>query len=351
MNSHTVAIIGAGPGGLAVAADLTDRHIENTIFEKGDVGQSWLIYPSDTHLLSESTERPGHHDENMIANVPTSEVFPNIPHPNHIMYQKYLEHVAKEKKLKIERDFEVKDVTYNPEMKKFVITNTHDEHYVADFVVWAAGMYSTPNEDMDAAGAYIHYAHMPYLGEVTSDEVTVVGSANGASSVVLEVAKPGRLVNLVVSHKYEIPMPIDCLWKEQMAFIQDLERQGLVKIIEDFRVKRIYEKPIESPDQTERKFVLESETGHQMTVPSRPIICTGFQPNIEPIKEMVDVVHQDHDALLDMDQHHQSKKQPGLYIAGAIGKFDHESGFIRFFRDFGKEIGKDIERQLDLADR
>ncbi|CAN5284818.1 NAD(P)-binding domain-containing protein [soil metagenome] len=343
MKTHTVIIIGAGPGGLAVAADLADRGIECVVFEKGDIGQSWLIYPSDTHLLSESTERKGHHDENMIAGVPTSAVFPHIPHPNHIMYQKYLEHVAQVKKLHVELGAEINSVIYNPQLKKFLITKHNDEEVLADYVVWAAGMYSTPNEDMQCEGAYIHYAQMPYLEEMSDPIITVVGGANGASSVVLELAKPGRVVNLVVSHTYEIPLPIDCLWKEQMSFIQELERQGLVKIIENFRVKRIYD---EMNDKGKTHFILESETGKKMTVSSRPIICTGFKPNIEPIKEMIDIIPDDHDAFLDMDAHHQSKKQRGLYIAGAIGKFDAESGFIRFFRDFGSVIGGEIARQI-----
>jgi pyruvate/2-oxoglutarate dehydrogenase complex dihydrolipoamide dehydrogenase (E3) component len=167
-----------------------------------------------------------------------------------------------------------------------------------------------------------------------------VGSANGASSVVLELAKPGRKVNLVVSHTYEVPQPIDCLWKEQMQFIQELEKQGLVTITENFRVKRIYDLP------DEKKFVLESETGQKMKVNSRPIVCTGFSPNIGPINELVEVSHADHDPLLVLDKAHQSKKQPGLYVGGAIGKFQHEEGFIRFFRDFGKVITLDIQQKL-----
>jgi cation diffusion facilitator CzcD-associated flavoprotein CzcO len=340
MPNHTVIVIGAGPGGLAVAADLLAAKIDVIVLEKGDIGQSWYIYPTDTHLLSESTERPGHHDENMIAGVPTSEVFPNMPHPSHLMYQKYLEHVAEKKQLPIEKNVEVVSVMFNPDLKEFVVTLRDDRRITSRFVVWAAGMYSTPNEDLDCAGAYIHYAHMPYLEKLEGDEFTVVGSANGASSVVLELAKPGRKVNLVVSHTYEVPQPIDCLWKEQMQFIQELEKQGLVTITENFRVKRIYDLP------DEKKFVLESETGQKMKVNSRPIVCTGFSPNIGPINELVEVSHADHDPLLVLDKAHQSKKQPGLYVGGAIGKFQHEEGFIRFFRDFGKVITLDIQQKL-----
>ncbi len=340
MKSHTVIVVGGGPGGLAVAADLQEKNIDVLVLEKGDIGQAWFIYPSDTHLLSESTERTGHHDENMIAGVPTSEVFPNIPHPNHVMYQKYLEHVVRTKHLPIQLHTEVTAAVFNPELKEFVLTLKDESHLTCQFLVWAAGMYSTPNDDLDCEGAYVHYAHMPYLEKMDGPEFTVVGSANGASSVVMELAKPGTVVNLVVGHEYSVPQPINCLWKEQMVFIQGLEKQGMVKIIENFRVSRIYENP------DEKVFILESENGQKLKVSSKPIVCTGFLPNIGPIKEMVGIVHEDHDPLLYLDKAHQSKKQPGLYVGGAIGKLAHEEGFIRFFRDFGKTIAADISKKL-----
>lgn len=341
MTKTTVLVVGAGPGGLAVADSLQELHLETLVLEKGVVGQAWLQYPSDTHLLSESSETPTHHDENMIAGVPTSEVFANMPHPSHLIYQKYLEHVANKKTLPIVSNQEVQKVIYHPDTKSFFLTTKSGDEFQADFLVWAAGMYSTPNDDLDCPGDYIHYANMPYLDEVSDDVVTVVGSANGASSVVMQLAKPARLIHLVVSKEYVVPQPIDCLWKEQMVFIQDLVKQGLVKLTEHFRVQRIYE------DVPSKQFVLESDDGKQLFSPTKPIVCTGFLPNVGPIADLVDVIHQDHDALLAIDEDHQSKKTPHLYVAGCVGKLEHDKGFIRHFRDFGTVIAESIAAQAE----
>ncbi len=331
---YTVVIVGAGPGGLSVAAALLEAgfHPEDiVVVDRGEVGQAWLDYPADTHLLSESSPAK---DDNEIAGVRTSDVFPNIPHPSHLMYQKYLDYVAQVKKIPVKKNTTVESVVFNPEHKEFALNLRGDGYLTSKYVVWAAGMYYTPNENLDMEGCYIHYAKLPYLDDIDAKEITVVGSANGASGVVMQLARPGRKVTLVVSREYQIPMPIDCLWKENMKFVQDMEREGLVDIVEHFRVKRIYKE--------EERYYLESEDGKKLSSPEKPIICTGFLLNIEPVASLVDEVVEDREHHVDIDPDHQSKKQPGLYFAGVIGRFPGDTGFIISFREFGEPIAQSI---------
>lgn len=336
MSTHlyTVIIVGAGPGGLSVAGALLDKGLkpeEILVVDRGEVGQAWLDYPADTHLLSESAPNK---DDNKIAGVNTSEVFPNIPHPSHIMYQKYLDHVVKVRKIPVRKDTMVEGVLYNPEKKEFVLNLRDESMLLCKHLVWAAGMYYTPNENLDMEGCYTHYAKLPYLDDIDAKEVTVVGSANGASGVVMQLARPERKVRMLVSKEYEIPLPIDCLWKENMQFVKGLENQGMVDIVEYFRVKRIYKK--------DDQYYLESEDGKVLTCPYKPIICTGFMLNIGPVKSMVDEYTEDRETRLTLDASHQSKKQPGLYFAGVAGRLEHDNGFIISFREFGEPIAKSI---------
>jgi putative flavoprotein involved in K+ transport len=329
---HQVIIVGAGPGGLSVAADLQQKGVSDIlILEKGAVGQSWLNYPTDTHLLSES--KPGS-DDNMIAGVSTTEVFPNIPHPSHILYQKYLAYVAEQFHFAIQKNTQVTNVHFDPKSEHFLLDTRDGETYESEFLIWSGGMFSTPNDDMNCEGCFVHYAHMPYMEHISSPEITVVGSANGASGVIMQLARPGRVVTLVTSHPYEVPQPIDCLWKEDMQFVKDLSLQGLVKIVENFRVKRIFGE--------EGKYILESESGEQIASPKKPILCTGFSPNIAPLKDLIDVVKSDRESLLDLDEHHQSKKTPKLYVAGAIGKLKGDEVTIIKYREYGKPIAESI---------
>ncbi len=336
--TYTVIIVGAGPGGLSVAGALLDGGLpadQLLVLDRGEVGQAWLDYPEDTHLLSTSV---GKDDENMIAGVRTAEVFPNIPHPSHILYQKYLQHVAEKRNIAVRRNAMVDNVVSDYKDNLFYVYLRDDGVLSTKFLVWAAGMYSRPNEKLDMEGCYIHYARMPYLDDIDAKEITVVGSANGASGVVMQLARPGRKITLVVSGEYKVPDPIDCLWKENMQFVKDLAMQGLVDIVEHFRVKRIY--------KDSDMYYLESEDSQKLTAKDRPIICTGFLPNVDPIKELVDEQCEDRETFLGMDDVHQSTRQPRLYLAGVVGRNFHQDGGIASFRQFGPIIAADILKKL-----
>ncbi len=318
-----------------MAAALKDHGIDDVILlERGVVGQAWLEYPAETHLLSETAVS---HDDNMIAGISLASVFPNIPHPSHVLYQKYLAAIAEAKQLKIKERHKVRDIIFDPKRALFRVLTNHGE-LKCEFLVWAAGMYSTPSQDLEGQECYTHYAKIADFSKITDQAVTVIGSANGASGVVMELAKPGRRITLVSPHPYTIPQPIDCLWKENMVFVQDLEKQGLVEIVEDFRVGSV--------KKSAEGYQVTSTEGKTMTVPNKPIVCIGFKPNIGPIMELVDEVRVDHETKLAISPAHESLKRPKLFLAGCVGKLEADKGTIMFFRDFGIPIAKKIKSYL-----
>jgi len=334
--NHSIIIVGAGPGGIAVAAALHDRKISDVaIIESGEIGEAWSDYPSETHLLSESLPEK---DDNKIDDVDTSDIFPNIPHPSHVLYQKYLAYVVAQKQITVIPHTSIDQVLFNSDLKEFCLTAHDGREFIAKKVIWSAGMFSTPVENMECEGCFIHYARFPYLNESSDEEMTVVGSANGATSVVMQLAKPGRVVKLLVPHTFEVPEPIDCLWKENMQFGLDLENEGLVEIIQNVRAKRIYKE--------DGMYVIETEDDKKILSKTKPILCIGFLPNIAPIKHLIDIKDEHHDLILQTDDAHQSLKQPGLYVAGVVGKKNHDQGMIVSFREFGPVIADNIVREL-----
>ena len=334
---YQTIIVGAGPGGLVAAAALLEQGISQIqVLEKGKIGQAWLDYPAETHLLSGSD--PGH-DDNEIAGVKTAAVFPNIPHPSHIMYGKYLEFVARSKNIPVQEHVEISKIEWQPDQHLFILTDTHQQQWQAHSVVWAVGMYATPNQDLDCQQCSIHYAAIPDLDKSVGDDVFVIGSGNGASGVVMQLAKPGRKVTLIAPHEYTIPEPIDCLWKENMQFIQELQHQGLVKIIENFRVKSI--------THENGQFHIQGTDGQVITASEKPIVCTGFEPTIGPVTDLVQTFEENHHHYLKLDTFHQSLTKPGLFAAGVLGVQPGDEPNIKCFREFGKPIAQGIKKFLE----
>ena len=95
-------------------------------------------------------------------------------------------------------------------------------------------------------------------------------------------------------------------------------------------------------------YVLESDEYKKITVPNKPIVCTGFLPNIEPVKELVETVCEHHETFLRMSEDHQSLKTPGLFFAGvtyALNSFNEETDMLYILRgslEMGRAATSDV---------
>jgi len=333
---HQVLLVGAGPGGIAIASDLIKTGLKDVlILEKGVIGQSWQDYPPETRLLSESNAQ---NDENQVGGIPVSSVLPNIPHPSHAMYQRYLQTVVQKNQIPVVEHCTVSTVSLDPQTQEFILQSDDQKVFRSQFLIWAAGTYLTPNESLSDKSCFIHYSRIQDWKHITDPVVTVIGGANGATEVVLQLAAPGRKIRLLTTH-FDIPLPVDCLWKENRVLVKEFEKQGLVEIIEDFRVTSVHH------DTTQ--FIIESETGKTLYSENRPIVCIGFLPSIGPIESLVASRMEGHDQLLDLTESHESTKQPRLFLAGTLGKLHAgEDGFIRHFSHYGGSIVAQIQSYL-----
>lgn len=333
---HQVLLVGAGPGGIAIASDLIKAGLKDLlILEKGMIGQSWQDYPPETRLLSESSAQK---DENQVGGIPVPSVLPNIPHPTHAMYQRYLKTVVQENTIPVLEHCTVSMVNVDLPTQEFILHTDDQRIFRSQFLIWAAGTYLTPNESLSDKSCFIHYSRIQDWKHISDPVVTVIGGANGATEVVLQLAAPGRKIRLVTTH-FDIPLPVDCLWKENRVLVKEFEKQGLVEIIEDFRVTNIHH------DTTH--FIIEGETGKTLYSDNKPIVCIGFLPCIGPIASLVTTRIEGHDHFLDLSESHESIKQPRLFLAGTLGKLHAgEDGFIRHFSHYGNSIVPQIESYL-----
>jgi thioredoxin reductase (NADPH) len=191
MMEFDVAIIGAGPTGLACGIELKKRGLKPVLFDKGCVVNSIYHYPINLVFFTtpELLE---------IGDIPMTSLNEK---PGRTEALKYYRRVAEHYRLNIHQyervlDFEGADENFTLQTQK--VTGEFC-CYRARKVILATGYYDIPNrldvpgEDLDKVIHYYREAH-PYY----NSDVLIVGGKNSAAIAALELFWTGARVTMVV---------------------------------------------------------------------------------------------------------------------------------------------------------
>ena len=181
-----VAIIGAGPTGLACGIELKKRGIDAVLFDKGCVVNSLYNYPPNMVFFTtpELLE---------IGDIPMTSLNEK---PVRGEALKYYRRVADHYKLKIHQYERVLDIHGSDNAFEVV---TSKSTYTAKKVIIASGYYDRPNylnvpgEDLPKVIHYYAEAHPFY-----DHDVLVVGAKNSASIAALELWWTGARVSMLI---------------------------------------------------------------------------------------------------------------------------------------------------------
>ncbi len=190
MSAPRVAVIGAGPTGLACAIELGKRDIPATVFDKGCVVNSLYNYP--THMTFFTTP-----ELLEIGDIPMTSLGEK---PTRTEALKYYRRVADLYKLDIHQYEEVTGIEGDD--GAFTV-RTKDRQaephaYAFEKVILSTGYYDRPNllnilgEDLDKVIHYYKEAH-PYYDM----DVAVIGGKNSAAIAALELHWSGARVTLI----------------------------------------------------------------------------------------------------------------------------------------------------------
>jgi thioredoxin reductase (NADPH) len=185
-----VAVVGAGPTGLACGIELGRRGLGSVIFDKGCILNSLYNYP--THMTFFTT--PEYLE---IGEIPMTSIGDK---PTRAEALKYYRKVAEHYRLNV-RQYE--RVDYFEGTDGAFVLHTVDRlgcsnQYEVRKIVLATGYYDKPNrlgapgEDLDKVIYYYKEAH-PYYDM----DVAVVGGANSAAIAALELFRAGARVTLI----------------------------------------------------------------------------------------------------------------------------------------------------------
>jgi thioredoxin reductase (NADPH) len=194
MSPLDVAVIGAGPAGLATAIECTRQDLSYAVLDKGILVDSIRRFPVNMVFFTtpELLE---------IGDIPLV-----TPHekPTRIEALKYYRRVAEHYQLSL-HFYETVDGVQR-EKETFVLHTTPrtgpPRTYRAENVVVATGYYDNPNllgvpgEELPKVSHYYREAH-PYFGM----DVAVIGGANSAAETALELFRSGVRVTLIHREK------------------------------------------------------------------------------------------------------------------------------------------------------
>jgi thioredoxin reductase (NADPH) len=325
MEHFDVAVVGAGPTGLACAIELKRRGISNVLFDKGCVVNSLYHYPTNMVFFTtpELLE---------IGDIPMTSLNEK---PGRTEALKYYRRVADHYGLNVhqyERVLNVEGSDGNFIVRTQTVRGEHD-HYGVKKVILATGYYDIPNR-LNVTGEelpkVIHYYKEPH--PFYNQDVLIVGAKNSAAIAALDLFWTGARVTMVIrgaaisdSVKYWIK-----------PNIENRIKNGEVKAYFHSIVKEVrpYEVTLSTPEG-------------EVTLKNDYVLAmVGYRPDFEFMaKHGVHLDPATNRPLLNTDTLESERK--GFYLAGVIVAGTHTNEiFIENGRFHGKLIAEAVEKAL-----
>ncbi|HWV55935.1 MAG TPA: YpdA family putative bacillithiol disulfide reductase [Longimicrobiales bacterium] len=326
MEKRELAVIGAGPCGLAVGIAARTAGLDCVIFDKGCVVRGLTEYPTNMTFFSTA-------DKLEIGNIP---FIATGAHPTRQEALKYYRRVAGYFELDVRQYQEVIEVdgaegdfrirTRSPSGK--------ERTYQAGAIVIATGYFDSPNmlgvpgEDLPKVSHYYREAH-PYHAQ----DVVVIGGANSAVEASLELFRAGARVTLV--HFGEGLDPRVKPWV--LPDIRGRIESG--EIVARWRTRVVEIRP--------ESVVLRSEdTGELSELENDFVLAlTGFRPDHGLLRSLGGRV----DEATGVPIHDPTTMEttvPGVFLSGVVAAgYDANKIFIENGRDHGGQIVTALERR------
>jgi thioredoxin reductase (NADPH) len=323
MNSIDIAIVGAGPCGIAVGAAAKEGGLRAVLFDKGCVAASLVDYPYYMRFFSTA-------DRLEVGGVPFAIAEKNPSRREALVYYR---RVATHFDLDIRQYEAVESITgaagaFTLKTRK---TSGQEKEYSAKRVVVATGGFHAPNmlevpgEDLPKVLHYYREPH-PFFGQ----DVLVVGGSNSAVEASLELFRGGARVTMVHF--------LDRLDKGVKPWvvpdITNRLEQGDIGVFWEHRVTRI----------THDRVTLRDEASGEVTELRNDwvLALTGWRPNPTLLREMgvgIDEVT----GIPGHDPQTMETNVPGVFIAGVLAAGnDANKIFIENGRAHGGQIVKAI---------
>ncbi|MDH5397304.1 MAG: YpdA family putative bacillithiol disulfide reductase [Cyclobacteriaceae bacterium] len=302
-NNIDIAIIGAGPIGLACGIEAKKAGLSYVIIDKGCLVNSIYNYPFNMTFFSTSEK------------LEIGEV-PFISHggkPNRAEALEYYRRVCSSWDLNVRLYEKVREI--NPE-KLHKTIHTDKGTYRAQNVILATGFYDLPflmnveGEDLPKVKHYYDEPH-PYFKQ----DIVVVGAANSAVDVALETWRKGANVTMVVRE----PNIQDNVKYWVKPDIENRIKDGDITAYFNSSIKKITPITVE----------IETPEGKKELKNDFVLAMTGYKPDFTFMKNMGITFGNDPYRTPEYHEDTNETKVEGIYLAGvACGGLHTNKWFI-----------------------
>ena len=350
-----VAIVGAGPTGIACAIELQRVGRDAVCYDRGGILDSIYHFPEEMVWFSTR-------DLLDIAGVPFTT--PHA-HPTRLETLAYYRGVAEKFGVKVAAETEIQSVEKASDGLFQVIARRRGEpvSFPASAVVLATGFFHNPKR-LDVPGCDLPHVHSRYVSAYPYHgcDVVVVGAKNGAAEAALDLYRHGARVTLVaraggISDRVKYWIKPD---------IENRIRDGAIRAFFNSRVLKIdaLAVTIEGPARGQ-PFEIPRESADPSPVPPPPgeggrrsggvrptlpadavFALIGYEPDFS-LLERCGVRLEGETRVPAHDPETLESNVPGLYLAGAI-LTGRETGriFIENSRHHAVQIARSIAERI-----
>ena len=293
--SHPVAIVGAGPTGIACAIEIQRRGLEAICYDKGSILDSIYHFPEEMVWFSSR-------DLLDIAGVPFTT--PHT-HPTRLETLAYYRGVAERFGVRVEAETEILDARRTDE--GFALPARRrgvPVEIAARSVVVATGFFHNPKR-LDVPGCTLPLVHVRYVSGFPfhGRRVVVVGGKNSAAEAALDLYRHGASVTMIVRR--------GAISERVKYWIKpDLEnriRDGAIRAHFHSRVLEI------QPDA-----VLAETPAGQIAIPADAVFpLIGYEPDFALLVRLGIAFEGDRREPVH-DAETLESNVPGIYLAGAV---------------------------------
>jgi thioredoxin reductase (NADPH) len=325
-----VAIVGAGPTGLACAIELGRRGIPAVCYERGGILESIQHFPEEMRFFSTR-------DLLGIAGVPFSSV---DAHPSRLDALAYYRGVAERFEVRVVAETTVERIDRVPDGFRLTASRSGrpGSHSIeAPEAVLATGFFHNPLR-LDVPGSGLPHVHSRYVSGYPfhGRDVVVVGGKNSAAEAALDLYRHGARVTLV----HRGPALSD---KVKYWIRPDLENRiaaGRIRALFGAQIREI------SPESVR----VETPSGNETVRADAVFALIGFEPDFALLERCG--VRLDGPARIPVhDAETLESNVPGLFLAGAI-LTGRETGriFIENSRHHAGSIADAIAARRSIAE-